>query len=109
MTEHQVSTPENGARITVRVGDVIALHLPENATTGYRWAIASLSEARFVVEDSGFHQQGHTVGSGGEAFWKLRARSAGKSRIELVNRREWEGDRSIIERFAIDTSVEPER
>ena len=107
MAEHRVSTPENGARITVRVRDVIALHLPENATTGYRWAIASLDEARFVVEDSGYRQQGPAVGSGGEAYWKVRARSAGKSRIELVNRREWEGDRSIIERFAIETKVEP--
>ena len=47
------------------------------------------------------------VGSGGEAYWHLRARAAGKSRIELVNRREWEGDRSIIDRFAIDADVLP--
>jgi predicted secreted protein len=105
VAEHQVSEQQNGARITARVGDVIVLHLPENATTGHRWAITSLNEARFVVEDSGYRRQGRAVGSGGEVYWKLRARSAGKSRIELVNRREWEGDRSIIDRFAIDAEV----
>jgi predicted secreted protein len=47
------------------------------------------------------------VGSGGEAYWHVRARAPGKSRIELVNRREWEGDRSIIDRFAIDADVLP--
>jgi inhibitor of cysteine peptidase len=105
VAEQHVSSERNGARITIHVGDVIALHLPENATTGYRWAITSLDEARFVLEDSGYHAQGHGVGSGGEAYWNLRARTAGRSRIELVNRREWEGDRSIIDRFAIDVEV----
>lgn len=110
MTEHQVSAQQNGARITVRVGDMIVLHLPENATTGHRWAIRSLDETRFVVEADEYHPQHddpQKLGSGGEAYWKLRARSAGKSRIELINRREWEGDGSIIDRFAIDTVVQP--
>lgn len=107
MAEQYVSAEQNGARIKIRVGDVIALHLPENATTGYRWAITSLDEARFVLEDSGYHAQGPAVGSGGDAYWKFRARAAGKSRIELVNRREWEGDRSIIDRFALDAEVQP--
>ena len=110
MAEHQVSAQQNGARITLRVGDVIVLHLPENATTGHRWAIRSLDETRFVVDADGYlpqHDDPQKLGSGGDAYWKLRARSAGNSRIELINRREWEGDRSIIDRFAIDTVVQP--
>ena len=107
MAEHQVSAQQNGARIKIRVGDVIVLRLPENATTGYRWAFTSLEQSQFVVEDSGYLPQGGAVGSGGEAYWHVRARAPGKSRIELVNRREWEGDRSIIDRFAIDADVLP--
>jgi inhibitor of cysteine peptidase len=87
---------------------LIALHLPENATTGYRWAMTSLDEARFAVEDTGYRAQGGAVGSGGEAYWKLRARFAGKGHIELANRRDWEGDRSIIDHFAIDADIQPE-
>jgi inhibitor of cysteine peptidase len=107
VAEHQVSAQQNGARIRIRVGDVIALHLPENATTGHRWAITSLEQAQFVVEDSGYLPQSQAVGSGGEAYWNMRARAAGKGRIELVNRREWEGDRSIIDRFAVEVDVLP--
>ena len=69
---------------------MIALHLPENATTGYRWALTSLDEARFAVEDTGYRAQG------------------GKGRIELANRRDWEGDRSTIDSFAIDADIQPE-
>jgi inhibitor of cysteine peptidase len=105
VAEHHVSASQNGARVTIRVGDRIALRLPENATTGYRWAIASLDKARFDIEDSGFRPQGDAVGSGGEAFWNLGARSAGKSRVELVLWRQWEGEKSIIERFAFDVDV----
>jgi predicted secreted protein len=108
VAEHRVSAQQNGARITLRVGDVLVVHLPENATTGHRWAIRSLDEARFVVEADGYypqHEDPDKLGSGGEAYWKLRARSAGTSRIELINRREWEGDRSIIDRFAIEADV----
>ena len=105
MAEHHVSASQNGARVTIRVGDRIALRLPENATTGYRWTIASLDKARFEVEDSGYQPQGDAVGSGGQAFWNLRARAAGKSRVELVLSRQWEGEKSIIERFAFDAVV----
>lgn len=105
MAEHHVSAAQNGARVTIRVGDVIALRLPENATTGYRWAIKSLNKARVDVEDSGYQPQGPGVGSGGDAFWNLRARSAGDSRIELVLWREWEGESSIIERFTLDINA----
>ena len=105
MAEHHVSTAQNGARVTIRVGDRIALRLPENASTGYRWTIASLDKARFDIEDSGYQSQGDAVGSGGQAFWNLRAHSAGKSRVELVLWRQWEGEKSIIERFAFDTDA----
>ena len=107
MAEFLVTEAEQGERFAPRVGDEILLQLPENPSTGYRWAIDRLDEDRVNLVDSGFRAEGPATGSGGAAFWRLRMQNAGRTRIELKRWRAFEGETSVVERFAFDLEIEP--
>lgn len=107
MAEVNVTTAQNGRTVGVKVGDVIRLELPENATTGYRWDLDSVDRARLEVESGGSRDYGSRVGSGGIATWALRARAPGRTVLGLKQWRHWEGERSVLQRFAITLDIEP--
>jgi len=109
VTDVTISAAQNGRVVPVRVGDSITLRLPENAATGYRWTFASLDESKVTLEADGHEGSATGVGSGGEATWTLRARTAGPTRIALKRWRHWEGDRSIIDRFDVALEIGPPR
>lgn len=105
MASISISKAQDGQTIAARVDDLIALELPSNPTTGYKWAFAHLDESSIVVERADYQAENTAVGSGGVERWMLRARLAGTTRIELKRFRPWEGDRSIVERFKVTLSI----
>ena len=97
----------DGKTIRVRQGDEIVLGLPENATTGYRWHVArsdGLDEKEMGERErpTGANPQ---VGSGGTRKFRFVAKGPGSARLELKHWREWEGEKSVIARFAVDITV----
>ena len=102
-----LSEPDDGSTVTLRPGESVRIVLPENATTGYRWVIdqhdAALVEA--LPAESRYLQP--AMGSGGEAVFTFRARRPGDGRIMLKHWRSWEGDSSVIARFAVRVQVRP--
>ncbi len=104
MSDITISAPQNGKRVSVRVGDRIDLTLPENASTGYRWAIRSHDDTVLSVEDSGYRAD-PSIGGAGVAQWTFRALEAGATLVELVRWRAWEGERSIVERFSFSAEI----
>jgi inhibitor of cysteine peptidase len=101
-----LSDADNGGRIEVRVGDAIAVRLPDNPSTGYRWELAPVDDEHLVVEDESYvAADGRVVGSGGTAIWALRARRRGTAAIEGKRWRPWDGERSVIQRFAVEVEV----
>ncbi len=85
----------------VHVGDELNLHLAENATTGYRWALDSYDAGLLELLETTANYPNAAVGSGGEALFRLRAHAFGASEITLKYWRHWEGAGSIIQRFAV--------
>jgi inhibitor of cysteine peptidase len=102
-----VTKAQDGETLTLRVGDSLLLQLPENPSTGYRWAFAAIDESLLAVEDPRYHAGEGSVGSAGVAVWTLRARASGKSRLVLKYWRHWEGDRSVIDRFSVTLDIRP--
>jgi inhibitor of cysteine peptidase len=105
----------NGERVRLRLGDEIALRLPENATTGYRW---HTDRAEGVVEEetstsessapsSPPDERNPVVGRGGLRAFHFRTSKAGPGRLALSYYREWEGEGSAIDTFAVDLDVIP--
>ena len=105
MADIYISKAQDGQSIAARVDDLIALELPSNPTTGYKWAFADIDESLIVVESADYKAANIAVGSGGVERWMLRARLPGTARIELKRLRPWEGDRSIVERFNVTLSI----
>jgi inhibitor of cysteine peptidase len=102
----------DGEVIRVRVKEEIELRLPENPTTGFRWSV--VRSDRLVEEpvESGAPQtrpaQPTLIGAGGIRTFRFRPRETGTGRLELKLWREFEGDSSVVRRFAVDVTVEDE-
>ena len=111
---------DNGRHLPVHVGDLIEIHLAENATAGYRWApdsydtgLLELAEATasypsaVLREPMELTESEVAVGSGGEAIFRFRVVGVGSSTLTLKYWRHWEGARSIIQRFAVTIDAAP--
>jgi inhibitor of cysteine peptidase len=98
---------DNERTVELRVGASVRLTLPENATTGYRWAIDRLD--RDVVEEAGSEAQpsGGAIGSAGNVSFDFRVKKAGSGEIALKYWRHFEGDASIVKRFRVRLNATP--
>lgn len=102
-----ITEQDNGRTVDVRVGESVSINLPENATTGYRWAIdrydrefveATATEPRYTA---------NAIGSGGRVAFIFEGRKIGSGEIVLKQWRHWEGDSSITNRFRLRLNVLP--
>jgi inhibitor of cysteine peptidase len=98
---------DNDRTVDVRVGDVVRITLPENASTGYRWTIDRYDEDIVEALGSEPRYQSSAVGSGGEIAVTFKAKKAGTGEIALKHWRHWEGDRSVIGRFRVRLNAQP--
>jgi inhibitor of cysteine peptidase len=96
---------DDGRTIEATVGDTIELRLPENATTGYRWAFDGLDGHVVRAGEGELIGKPAKVGSGGDVRWRLTALTAATTEVKLKLWRRWEGDRSIQKRFAIRLTI----
>jgi len=98
---------DNERTVDLRVGESVRLTLPENATTGYRWAIHGLD--RDVVEEAGAEPQPSrgAIGSAGNVTFDFTAKKAGSSQIALKYWRHFEGDGSVVKRFGFRLNARP--
>jgi inhibitor of cysteine peptidase len=101
MTDIEVRT--SGTEVSASASDRILIRLPENATTGYQWSITNVSEL-LDVESNEFFTPGQIVpGAAGERQVIVRPRGAGKGRLALDLKRQWE--REPIEHFEVEVQV----
>jgi inhibitor of cysteine peptidase len=100
----EISSSHNGQTVSLKVGDTVDLRLPENPSTGYRWTIDTLDPAHVKISETGFRGT-DSVGGGGDAYWRLRGAAAGETALTLKRWRSFEGDRSVVERFAVTLQI----
>ncbi|MGF6986564.1 inhibitor of cysteine peptidase [Paraburkholderia atlantica] len=100
----------NGQVIAIRRGDVIDLQLHENPTTGFRWQV--VRSDGLIEEPAADHErpprapeQNPQFGAGGIRTLRFRARAPGTGRLELKLWREFEGESSVVKRFASDITI----
>ncbi len=102
-----LSQTDNDRTVDVRLDDTVRITLPENATTGYRWAIDRYDEDIVAVLATEPHYAGQAIGSGGEVAFLFKAKKSGTGEIALKRWRHWEGDKSVVERFRLRLHVQP--
>ena len=97
---------EHGKSIEAQVGDLITVSLDENPTTGFRWAIDKSDDDIVTLSSSEYAAvSGSRVGRGGQRVMTFKARQAGAAAIQLKLWREWEGNQSVTQRFAVKLLV----
>lgn len=96
----------DSSSVTLHKGDVLAIHLHENASTGYRWSVDAFDRSMISAKEDGYDGNVQSVGSGGTVKWAVEAIGPGTTEFKLKLSRQWEGDRSVLKRFTITITVE---
>ncbi len=102
-----LTSADNGGTFESRVGETVVLRLPENASTGYRWAVDAVDASLVEIEEGEYVSTSKTMGGGGEAQWLIKAKAPGVTRLKLKRWRQWEGERSVVERYEITLRIAP--
>lgn len=99
---------DNGKSISIRVSQTLTIALPENPTTGYKWAVEPSSQPLLVLKSSEYVTTAKPglVGAGGQRILRFQARRTGTEKLRLKLWRSWEGDSSITDRFAVTVTVQ---
>jgi inhibitor of cysteine peptidase len=98
---------DNDRTVDIRLGETVQVNLPENATTGYRWAIDHYDEEFIKALATEPHYTANALGSGGEVAFTFQVKKIGTGEIVLKHWRHWEGNSSVIARFRIRLHVRP--
>ena len=107
MSTITLTQADKGKSITVHPGDEIVIRLPENPTTGYRWAIDQADENILVDQTPAFSPTpGGAIGSGGTRTFTFTAKQPGAVHLQLKLLRAWQGDSSIIDRYDVTIQVQ---
>ncbi len=102
MSTVTLTAADDGRTVDVVVGDVIILWLAENPTTGYRWSLESVEQPAVEMEDDAFVLDSDPqMGSGGMRQFRFGAKAAGTTPVNLKHWREWSGEGSVTDRFAV--------
>src|SRR5512138_1489310 len=105
MAELTLTESQNGQRFQVKVGDLIAVDLPESSGAGYRWSSVALDERHLLVEQQEYVTRGEATGSAGTRAWRVRATHAGIATLELIKARPWETGKPAAARFAVTLEI----
>jgi inhibitor of cysteine peptidase len=98
---------DDGRVVELRVGETVSVTLPENATTGYRWAIDRLDPGLVEVNEAKPRYPSGPVGSGGAVTFSFASTEPGSGEVSLKHWRHFEGDRSITKRFHFHIKAKP--
>lgn len=101
----EVDKSFDGRELTLGVGDVVALSLAENPTTGFRWDFAVKPEPAFTLVKSTFEPAKGPPGKGGTHRWQFQAVRPGSAEIELEYRRPWEKETPPNRKFKLTFRV----
>jgi len=97
---------DGGSSVQMKVGDVVAVRLAENPSTGFVWSTDSTGgDALQLVDSEYLPAADGRVGGPGERSLSFRAVAAGNVELRLKLWREWEGDKSIVDRFAATVRI----
>jgi inhibitor of cysteine peptidase len=88
--------------VTVDAGETVTLGLPENPTTGYRWAVVSLG--KLTPGGDTYQPDSALPGASGIRTFDWTA-VPGVHLLALVLRREWEPSDQALDHFSMNVQV----
>ncbi len=101
----QINESQNGQEIEWRRGEKFEIHLSENPTTGFRWAMESRGAPACALVEDRYQPSDAAPGAGGTHRWQFQATQAGEARIELNYRRSWDRQGAAARTFTLRVRV----
>jgi inhibitor of cysteine peptidase len=100
---------DNGSQVDLSSGQVLAITLESNPTTGYRWELSQVDEAVLSQVGEAEFRKAPTegeqvVGAGGTETLRFAA-ATGETTLTLVYHRPWEEDVEPLETFTVQVVV----
>jgi inhibitor of cysteine peptidase len=89
---------DSGLTVHSGLSSVIAVHLNENPTTGYRWTVENASGLEQIGDS---FNAGGMIGAAGKREFLFRPNKTGMYEICIKHWRDWQGEGSVIGRFAV--------
>jgi inhibitor of cysteine peptidase len=93
---------DRGRKVSVLTGDRILLRLPENPTTGFRWA-GPIPDFLTTLRDD--NESGAGPGAAGVRVIEFIAAAAGSAELTLRCSREWDLAATPIDQFSVSVEV----
>lgn len=94
---------DRGRQVAVHTGDRIVLRLPENPTTGYRWA-GDIPAFLSPIRDD--NEAGAAPGAAGVRVLEFVAAAPGRAELSLGCTRAWDPSAPATDRFSVSITVE---
>lgn len=103
MSSIHLTQADQGKTISAQIGAQVTISLSENPTTGYRWAVDKVDAQYIELKSSDYVLPSSTgVGGGGTRHLTFALKKNGTAQLKLKLWRDWEGDASVTERFALN-------
>lgn len=99
-----LTSSDHGKTVEVPLGESITIRLPENPTTGYRWAVESITPGHLTLNEGSFVPAADSgVGGGGFREMAVHATQEGEGEIRLKLGQSWNDE--IADRFEVRVVV----
>jgi len=106
VAEIVVKVENDGRTVSAKVGDSLTIELPENPTTGFRWAPVDPDASTVALETDDFIPGSNSaVGGDGIRVFRLRVKSVGRAHMQFKLVRAWESH-AASKLFAIHIDVQ---
>lgn len=99
-----LSIEDGGREVSIAKGDVIEIRLPENPTTGFRWDMPPADGVE-IVADTYDISSNAAVGAASVRVFRLKAKAAGRVRLELKRHQQWETTGQADLEFSLDILI----
>lgn len=96
---------DNGRQIELNKGQILAITLESNPTTGYTWEAAEFDEHILRQVGDQFQPESSAPGAGGVQTLSFEAVNSGKTSLKLVYHKPWEKNVEPLKIFSIEVIV----
>ena len=97
---------DHGKTVEVPLGESITIRLPENPTTGYRWAVDSITQSLLTIDEGRFvPAAGSALGGSGYREIVVHPKQDGVGEVRLKLGQSWEDESAVSDRFEIRVVV----
>jgi len=102
-----ITSADHNRTTELRVGEQLEIRLPENPTTGFKWAIDENDRRLLRLEDTAYipPDEAGFIGARGQRIFTFTGLKPGEVVLKLKYWQVWGGEGSITERFAVTVRV----